>query len=301
MNKSRNLTEMGDFYASTILNEKKSTFPGPDTFKVQKDKKVTPTEVLGTRAYVQSDSGPDHKGAETLFKPEVKSKMKKDDERSVFSGERFTEENPEYTASTKKTEKAEKKGKMAKESINNFMTKSIFDKLYEAVINEENLPGDEIEAHDAEALDLPAGDKEGEVTITLDRELAQKLHDVLMDVLGAHEGEPEGTEEGEAEDAEDNEEAHLEATELEELPNTRGQEHTKVSKGSNTVKDSWSTHNIDGTEGDGKIKDGIDAEGTPEGHALVNAKKGHPTPVTGKANVVASRVTKNVGKVAFTK
>ena len=296
MNRTRNLVEIGEFYASTILNEKKNTFPGPDTFEVQKDIKIK--EPTLKKILPKDMSGPDHKGAETLFKAGNKKAKKTGEELSVYDDERFTEENPEYTASKKNTKKKEK---IQKESINNFMTKSIFDKLYETVMNEEGLPGhDETEAHDIEALELPAGgEAEGEVTITLDRETAKKLHDVLMAVLG--ETEEASDEEDSDEDSDEDAETLGEATDLEELPNSHGLEHTKVSKGSNVVKSSWSTHHVDGTEGDGKIKDGIDAEGTPEGHALVNAKKGHPTPVTGKANVVASRATKNVGKVAFTK
>ena len=43
-------------------------------------------------------------------------------------------------------------------------------------------------------------------------------------------------------------------------------------------------------EGDGRIKDGIDGEGTDEGTPLVNQKKGHPTSVKGKSNVVKSKI-----------
>ena len=75
--------------------------------------------------------------------------------------------------------------------------KSLFEKLFEEVMQD-----------DAEALGLPSGDEgagemggddfgseEGgdEVTLTLDRETAQKLHDLLGGVLG---GEEEGEDEG---------------------------------------------------------------------------------------------------------
>ena len=103
--------------------------------------------------------------------------------------------------------------------INNFMRKkSIFDKLYENVMSEE-------EAEDQDIMELGLSDAtpddelgdeglEGEdsVTFTLDRETAQKLHDVLMSVLSDDvesgddfEGEDFGGEEDYEEDEEDGE------------------------------------------------------------------------------------------------
>lgn len=85
--------------------------------------------------------------------------------------------------------------------------KSLFDKLFEEVMQD-----------DAEALGLPApGESEGvesgmegevggedEVTLTMDRATAQKLHDLLAQVLGTEEEvgeeEGEGGEEGEGEE-----------------------------------------------------------------------------------------------------
>jgi hypothetical protein len=283
MNKARNLVEMGEFYASTILNEKKNTFPGSNTFEVQKDKKVIEPKL---KEILPKHSGPDHKGAETMFKAGVKKATKEGEELSVYSDERFTEENPEYIASKKNIKK---KGKKVNENINNFMTKSIFDKLYETVMNEET-PGHDMESHDVEALDLPVGD-EGEVTITLDRAMAKKLHDVLMACLGEEDHSEE-----EVESEEESEEDTVdEATELEEVPDSRGQDLAKVAKNSNTVKSSWSTHNVDGEEGD---IDGESVVNEPE-PKVIKAKGADA--VTGKANVVDGRSTKNVGKVAFTK
>lgn len=89
---------------------------------------------------------------------------------------------------------AKKSGKIVKESINNFMrNKSIFDKLYENVMgpgsqmgNEEMEGTDEL---DALGIDTEEDSAEGDVTFTLDRETAQKLHDVLMAQLGDSEVE----------------------------------------------------------------------------------------------------------------
>jgi hypothetical protein len=304
MNTSRLFSEVGNIYESSIINEGKSTFPA-GTFKNATDKKVKPAEAKGTKAFVQKSSGPETKGAETLIKPSNNkpSKIKKDDETSVFSGEKFSIENPEFTQNPKTNKKGKKAKKIAEGKINNFMTKSIFDKLYEAVINENDLPeipGD-TEAHDAEALDLPTGDEEGEVTITLDRETAKKLHDVLMSVLESEsddseeEGSDASAEDAEEdaekeEDEEDSEELAYEETELEELSDEHGKK--LQAKGSQKVA-STVTSNVDGSEGDGAVK--VQQQPAPKKEKL----KG-PDSVSGKANVVAGRAS-NVGKVAFAK
>lgn len=275
MNRTRNLIEMGDFYASTVLNEGAKTFPPKGTFEVA-GKKIQEPKL---KEILPKHSGPDNKGAETMFKTGVKKATKEGEELSVYSDERFTEENPEYTASKKNIKK---KGKKVNENINNFMTKSIFDKLYETVMNEET-PGHDIEAHDAEALDLPVVE-EGEVTVTLDRETAKKLHEVLAAVLGE---EDHSEEEVESEE-EANEDTVDEATELEELSDARGQTLVKVGGKANVVHDETEKEE-DGSEGDGKIKDGNE----PEPKAI---KSKGADAVSGKANVVASRATGLAGK-----
>ena len=317
MNTSRIFNEVSELYEASIINEGTSRLPvqapgiGEGTFEYQKNKKVVPAVAKGTKAFVQHDSGPDHKGAETMIKPNDAKNRKNpsmEDEQSVYNPERFSGQSPKKTVSSKKKKKVEK---VAEGKINNSMTKSIFDKLYETVMNEEALPGDDnIEAHDAEALDLPVGDEEGEVTITLDRETAKKLHEVLMSVLGEeHEsGKPEG-EEPEGEDAEDNE-AFGEATDIEEvkIPGTvhKGGKHPWEKSPKNDIVGDETDKLVDGEEGDGEIKKQEDFAGTSHGHALVNAKSGKPTPVTPNSNQVSkqnpgSRTHRNVGQVAFKK
>ena len=239
---------MGEFYASTVLNEAAKNFPPKGTFEVAGKKIQEPK----TKSILPAKSGPDNKGADTLFKVGGKKSAKKGEELSVFSGERFSEENPEFT---------KKEGKIAKESINNFMTKSIFDKLYETVMNEEgDLPGHDIEAIDAEALDLPTGE-EGEVTITIDRELAKKLHDVLMSVLGDEASATEDEGDVEEVDAEDESEETLpEATELKELPASAGEGLTKHS--SHKVAGVVSSE-VDTKKAVATVKAVVDAKGKP--------------------------------------
>jgi hypothetical protein len=103
--------------------------------------------------------------------------------------------------STEDKSKNKKVPKKESKNINNLnkvkvMTedKSIFDKLFEQVMGEaedEDMElGIDIDGADDEGF---GGEEDGDVTITLDKELATKLHEVLMDVLG---GEEEGGEEG---------------------------------------------------------------------------------------------------------
>ena len=95
-------------------------------------------------------------------------------------------------------ENSEETEKIAKESLNNFMaTKSVFDKLYDKVMVNENFPfADEAAEDDLDALgladaetDAEAGDGDDEVTITLDKEMAQQLCDVLKAACGDEDGD----------------------------------------------------------------------------------------------------------------
>jgi hypothetical protein len=88
----------------------------------------------------------------------------------------------------KNNKKVKNSGKIVTDSINSFM-KSEFDKLFE------NVMGDDESAFDVTPTMGPEGSEadvdataeteggEDEVTITLSKELAQQLHDVLMGVL----------------------------------------------------------------------------------------------------------------------
>ena len=87
--------------------------------------------------------------------------------------------------------------KIARERLNTFMMKkSTFDKLFESVMGNEDAENAENAAlglsdapTDDEFGDEDMGDEDmgDEVTFTLDRATAQKLHDVLMNVLGGEE------------------------------------------------------------------------------------------------------------------
>lgn len=175
----------------------------------------------------------------------------------------FKDSGPNKVKGFKKAKKNKKKGgKLHKENINSSM-KSKFDKLFENVMDDEldvNLdlgPGAGPEDSSAEDLDLGAESETGseDITLTLDRETAQKLHDMLGDVLGGGEelsGEEdsdledleidtEGESETEDEDAEEedeqeeveeeeeeDEESYKEAIESEKLPDSKGHSLTKA-------------------------------------------------------------------------
>lgn len=278
MNKTRNLVEMGEFYSSTVLTESKkngqSKFPGKDTFT--KPGKTVDAETVKTgKAF--NDAGPARNNKEALVKAQEPVTVK---DKETFTGvEKFSQVS----------------GKKLKENINTFMNKSIFDRLYEDVMSDNiNSPAD-LEQADAEALELPGTEvEEGEVTITLDRELAKKLHDVLMTVLGSEEEAPETEEEGAPEEGEISDEAaeeeveedeeedvQAEATELTELPASKG--HSLTGK-SNKVHGT-ATSLVSKGEGEGKVKGEIDAKGSD-----LSDSKGHS--LTSKNNKVTSKTSK---------
>lgn len=164
--------------------------------------------------------------------------------------------------------------KIGKQILNTVMTRKTlsFDKLFRSVVNE-NYTGMEDAEDDVDAFGLEdemTDDEIGsdiggdEVTFTLDKATAQKLHDVLMAALG---GEEEGGDEGEDLDFdmgdEDEDDMGGDFEEDEETPaigkltgkpNTVGKVKPKGGKASSDVTDKV------GDDGD-------------YGHALYNAKQ----------------------------
>jgi len=287
MNQTRTLVEMGDVYEKTVIEEKKSIFPPKDTFKIATDKK--PVEAKADpKAFVPKNSGPEN--ADNFNKNVVDPETSKND--NFYEPKKFSQ-------NLEKTEV---------QTINNFMSKSIFDKLYEDVMGGQ--PVDQ-EVNDAEALGLPGeegGADEGEVTLTLSREHAQALCDALKAVLGDEEvggdeevdGEEEvgGEEKEEANEEKDKKEdkeekdedaegVAKEATELKELPASAGQ---SLQKKDNKVGDVTKSLASSGA-GDAKVTDKVGNDGE-KGHALVGAGVKGATAFTGKDNKVASKTSK---------
>lgn len=264
--RANTLTEIWDTYSTKILSEnvpgekaaKFGTKPGKGPADLNSDK--------NKKFQNGKSTGPDN--AEGFEEPIDPKKSKKKDE--LYDSEDFSSQN--YN---------EKVGKKTKEVINNNM-KSTFDKLFESVMNEED-------QNELEALGIDAGDEgdveveeTDEITLTLDRETAQKLHDMLMDQLSDEdEGEDEGgfeafgAEEAE-EDDDDGEDTVDEATELKEVPASAG--HSLTSR-KNTVG------NVKASKGKahGQVKTTVDGKGKPlaDGKGKLTSKQNKVTNQTG--------------------
>jgi len=165
--------------------------------------------------------------------------------------------------------------KVAQVAINKFMSKSTFDKLYENVMmGGMNSPEDaETMELDALGIDNDAGSEEmggdeDTVTITLSKDLAKQLHDVLMGVIGGDEemdteeelgGEDEFGEETPEEDEEEMGHTLVNA----KKPNMGDKASNKVNAKLKPVSKT----------ADSKYTDEVNGDAGDLGHALVNAKK----------------------------
>jgi len=191
---------------------------------------------------------------------------------------------------------------------------SNFDKLYEAVMSEDDVELGITGAQPGAAEVAPAATGE-EIELTPKEHLAkaiellQKLQslDLIPDESEAEaevEGETEAgsDEDGEYMSSEDNEEIATEEIEAEDIGHAlvnakKGQELTKVSSGSNKVASTATSLAKTGKGGIGDVNNPVDGSGKEQGHALVGSgvKGGAPTSTKGKANVVSS-VIKGGGK-----
>jgi len=197
--------------------------------------------------------------------------------------------------------------KIARKSLNNFMRqKSVFDRLYANVMKESfgmpggqsgNPYGDEAEeGNDLDALGLDevtpddelGGEGEGdEVSFTLDRATAEKLHEVLGAVLGGDMGEDDMGEDDMGED-DMGEEGGMEMGEEDEEELGHAGVNAKYNDGkSNKV----GNLKVSSGGASSKYTDKVGDDGD-HGHAIVNAKKYND----GKSNKVGSLKT---GKSAF--
>ena len=127
----------------------------------------------GKPDYIDLDGDGDKKES---MKQAAKDKKKKDHEEEEDEDE----------------ESSEKDLEMAQEGLNTFMAnKSVFDRLYNKVMVNENYEMEEMDDLDALGLDDATpdaegedGDSEEEVTITLDRDMAKHLCDILKAACG---------------------------------------------------------------------------------------------------------------------
>lgn len=306
MNGTRTLVEMGNFYEKNIIEEKKSVFPPKDTFKQVTSKKPEEAQA-DKKAFINKNSGPENADGfkKDIVDPKNPATVKK---ANFFEPQKFSQ-------NLEKTEV---------QTINNFMSKSIFDKLYEDVMS--GAPED-LEAKDADALGLP-GETEGgadeEVTFTLPRDVAEKLCDVLKAAIGGEEdlgdeeagddelagdsdvikgemneekdkkekkeekaADEDAEEKEESEEDEDNEGVAKEGTEMKELPASAGQ---SLQKKDNKVGDVTKSLTSKGP-GDGKTTDKVGNDGE-KGHALVGGGIKGASTLQAKNNKVPSNTSK---------
>ena len=193
-------------------------------------------------------------------------------------------------------------GKIAKERLNNFMRrKSIFDKLYENVMQPGGAPSgpesgemDDSQELDALGIDGEGDDMggEGEVTFTLDRATAEKLLDVLNSAMDPDSeedmmGDDEFSDEGSMDDMGDEDEEGFWDEDEEDLGHAIAGAK-EVNMGKNNKVGNLKVQS-GGASSAYTSKVGPDGD---HGHALVNAKQ----PNMGKSNKVSSLKT---GKSLF--
>ena len=192
MSMANNLLEIWGVYSNKILTEKAHTSknakfgtkPGPGPVKLN-DKKAGEIER-------KNETGP--AAADNFNGPAFNRNIS--DLRTMTDADK--KEKPYVAKLNVSEEKFDRSLEKSTKTIINNNMKSTFNKLFEEVMNNEDdkdlaALGVDTEAHEG-------GEGGDEITITLSRELAQKLHDALMAQLGSDEEQHGGEEKDEASD-----------------------------------------------------------------------------------------------------
>ena len=300
MSKHKNLTEIWDVYKDSLIKEskcarKKAAETGcmdgdlknfgtkPGTGPVDADSKQAHDIQNKTTSDIAEIDG---------FEPAIdpKKMKKKDKEGNLYNPDNFSAEQFD-----------EKLAKRYKADINNNM-KSTFDKLFEEVMGDDDeLDALGIEVDEVE--DTAEGEDAGDVTITLDRDMAKGLCDLLQAAMGdeAEDADAEDYEEME-EDEKDEEDTMDEAVEAEDLGhplvNQKDSKLDKVGAGSNKVKSSV-TGKASSDKADADVKDQQGAADEELGHALVDQKDGELTKVGAGSNKVHATKANTAGGSLF--
>ncbi len=298
MSQQNNLTDIWNVYKDNIIKEAKTsrpieggskkmnTKPGKGAVDINsKDaQKIQNVDGQGTTEPVYEIDG-----LERPLDPKTTKKAAK--KGNLYEPEKYSAEQFD-----KKLEKSYREG------INNSM-KSTFDKLFEEVMGPEDAELDALGIETDEGAD-DAAEGSDEVTITLDRDMAEKLCDLLNNACGhddsddaeeadAEDGEYEEYEEAEEDDDEDAEEVE-EAVDAEDhghaLVNLKDSGLTKTGAGSNKVK---TTAKVSGGKADGKVKKQDDGTGS----AVTG--DGGLTKTGSGSNKVKSSKTSKVGSSLF--
>jgi hypothetical protein len=278
MSRKNNLTEIWNVYTNSIIKESAK----PKNFGTKHGKGAVDSNSKQATE-IQNKKSSDIENVDG-FKPplDVKKMSAKDRKTNLYDVAKFSSEKFD-----------EKVAKTYKEGINNNM-KSVFDKLFEEVMGD-----DELEELDALGIDTDEddsgdleGEGEGEVTLTLPKETAQMICDMLTAQLGGDETDElddgeEGFEDNEMgfEDYEDGDTVG-EATEISELPNSAGMKLTsKNNKVGGTIK-------VSSGKAEGKLKKVGNGEGKE-----VPSSAGHG--LTSKNNKVGGTKTSTPGASFF--
>lgn len=275
MTRANTLTEIWNTYNNNILSEKA---PGVKAAKMGTKPGKPPVKANDIKKGFAND---DTSGPANAEKGEIYGNVF-DPKHNGVEDELY---NSEIYSSEKYHENDKKIEKKVKESINNYM-KSTFDKLFENVMGEEMHSDQETQELDALGIDTEVDEPgEGDVTITLDREMAKSLCDLLQAAMGddddedddaeSEDGEYYSNEEMEEDEDEDEIEEAIEADDMgHALVNQKDSGLT--STGNNKV----GTVKPKGGKSSGSTKKYVDAEPKPLGD-----KKAH---LQGKNNKVGS-------------
>ena len=266
MSKQNNLTEIWNVYSDSIIKEGKTatrpieggdkkmgTKPGPGAVDLnsKEAQKIQNTGNEGTTDPVYDIEGLEEpvdpkntKGKENLYEPEK------------YSSEKFD----------KKVEKS------YKESININM-KSVFDKLFEEVMDGQE-SNEELDALGIEAGDEGAGEESGDITVTLDKEMAKQLCDLLQAAIGEEDGDAEAEDYEEMEESE--EDGDDETEEVEEAVEADDLGHALVNAKDTGLKNPKNnkvgTVKATSKKADSKVKGQTgDEDGSKKGHDLTSA------------------------------
>jgi hypothetical protein len=275
--KKKDLNNLGSIYGNILNNIKKT---------IVHESKVK--EEIGEAPLQQG--GPQETAGYNPQRIDRKKMSKKDSKDNLYNIERLSGKS---TNEEDEEEIPLESRKIARKSLNKFMSKkSVFDKLYENVMfggeQDEDQVNSSLGLDDATPDDELGGEGEDEVTITLDRDIAMKLYEVLGACCGEGSEEGEMDEMGDEEMGEDEFGGYGDNEEDEEnLGNTatfsKSVDYGKSNKVGNLkpVGGSASSASTDKVGNDGD-----------HGHALVNAKQ----PNMGKSNKVGNLKT---GQGAF--
>lgn len=300
MSKHKNLTQIWDVYKDSLIKESKSVRKkAADSGCMQGGLKNFGTKAGPGPVDADSKQAKDIQNKMTSdvaeiegFEPAIdpKKMKKKDKEGNLYTPDNFSAEQFD-----------EKLAKRYRVDINNNM-KSTFDKLFEEVMcDDEELDALGIEVDEVE--DTAEGEDTGDVTLTIDRDMAKSLCDLLQSAMGDEAEDADAAAEDYEEMEEDEDEDTMdEAVDAEDLGhalvNQKDSQLSKVGAGSNKVK-STTTGKATGGKASGAVKKQQGCADEDLGEPLVNQKKGHADKIAAGSNKVHATKANKVGASLF--